>query len=231
MSTKLLISVRSPDEVEAAVAGGADWIDLKEPMAGPLGPVSADVARQVINCVGGRLPISAALGELRQWDDSSSRELLNFSAIHVVKLGLAGATRLGNWQATWRAAAETVSESGHELVAVAYADWQRAESPSPAEVIACANAVRSHYFLIDTFDKKSGSLFTHLTILELNEILCLAREASLTTVIAGSLGLADLSSLSLAKADVIGVRGSVCGGDRNAKVNLQRVADFRAALP
>ena len=34
---KLLVSVRSADEARAALAGGADLIDVKEPAHGPLG--------------------------------------------------------------------------------------------------------------------------------------------------------------------------------------------------
>ena len=34
---KLLVSVRDVAEAEAALAGGADWIDLKEPVGGAAG--------------------------------------------------------------------------------------------------------------------------------------------------------------------------------------------------
>ena len=38
---RLLVSVRSADEVAAAMAGGADIIDAKEPARGSLGAVDA----------------------------------------------------------------------------------------------------------------------------------------------------------------------------------------------
>src|SRR5438552_1913494 len=59
----LLVSVRSADEVKAALAGGADLIDVKEPAKGPLAPAEAEVVAAVIDKVGGRVPVSAALGE------------------------------------------------------------------------------------------------------------------------------------------------------------------------
>ncbi len=228
--TTLLVSVREPDEVEAAISGGADWIDLKEPKAGPLGPVSVDIARQIIQRVEGRRPISAALGELKEWNDSPVRGLLDFPEIEVVKLGLAGCAQLHNWQALWVAAAETVSASGHELAAVAYADWHQAEAPSPEEIIACAAAAGGRYFLLDTFDKKAGGVFKHISASQLNDILGLAKEASLHTVVAGSIQKADLPALSSLEVDTIGVRGSACGGDRTSPIDPMLVADFRAAM-
>ena len=59
---RLLVSVRDADEAEEALAGGADWIDLKEPLDGPLGAVSTARAREVVQCVTGRAPTSAAAG-------------------------------------------------------------------------------------------------------------------------------------------------------------------------
>lgn len=227
---KLLISVREPDEVEAAITGGADWIDLKEPLAGPLGAVSSDIGKKIIDQVGGRRPISAALGELDEWGDGKAHELLNFPEIEVVKLGLAGLSQRPNWQAQWKAAVDTITASGCELAAVAYADWRQADAPSPTEIIACAAAAGSRYFLIDTFNKKNGGLCTYLSVSELNDILGLAKDASLQTVVAGSIQPADLRVLSLTETDVIGVRGSVCGGDRTAKIDEQLVAGFRAAM-
>jgi uncharacterized protein (UPF0264 family) len=227
---KLLVSVRGPDEVEAAITGGADWIDLKEPRAGALGAVKAEVAKRVVDCIGDRVPISAALGELLAWDESSAGELLGVPNIKVVKVGLAGCGRVDNWQDRWQSVAKSIVKAGHELAVVAYADWQQAAAPAPAEVIATAKAVRSRFFLLDTYDKKSGSLLNHLSASELDKTLRLARDFSLTTVIAGSLRQDDLAALASTETDIIGVRGSVCGGDRTARIDPQLVADFRAAL-
>ena len=60
----LLVSVRSAAEACAALAGGAALIDVKEPAHGPLGRASDDVIRAVMDAVGGRCAVSAALGEL-----------------------------------------------------------------------------------------------------------------------------------------------------------------------
>ena len=66
VTPRLLVSVRDAAEAEAALAGGADLIDVKEPSRGPLGRADAGVIRYVVKAVGGRAPVSAALGELKE---------------------------------------------------------------------------------------------------------------------------------------------------------------------
>ena len=61
--TGLLVSVRSADEVAAALEGGADIIDVKEPAKGPLGMAEAEVVAAVVDRVKGKVPVSAAMGE------------------------------------------------------------------------------------------------------------------------------------------------------------------------
>ena len=50
---QLLVSVRSAEEAAAALAGGADLIDAKDPAAGPLGPVSLERFREIVVEVAG----------------------------------------------------------------------------------------------------------------------------------------------------------------------------------
>jgi len=227
---RLLVSVRSADEVVAALEGGADWIDLKEPHAGPLGAVDAKVARQVVDRVAGLRPVSAALGELIDWPDSPSRNLLDIEGIALVKLGLAGCRDQDDWQSLWQAASEMVCDAGKTLVAVAYADSRQARSPTPQEVIACAQATQGRYLLIDTFEKQTGSVFEHLPSSELQEILDLAKSASLQSVVAGSLTPSRLAELPSEGIDLVAVRGAVCDGERTETIRQERVANFRKAV-
>ena len=44
---RLLVSVASATEASAALAGGADVIDAKNPLAGALGAVSVGVLREI----------------------------------------------------------------------------------------------------------------------------------------------------------------------------------------
>ena len=49
---RLLVSVADAAEARAALAGGADIIDAKEPRHGALGAVAPDVLRAIRNAVG-----------------------------------------------------------------------------------------------------------------------------------------------------------------------------------
>ncbi len=85
--TALLVSVRSAAEAEAALAGGAALIDVKEPARGALGRADDAVIADVVRAVAGRAPVSAALGELR---DGAPALPAGLGLLSFVKCGLAG---------------------------------------------------------------------------------------------------------------------------------------------
>jgi uncharacterized protein (UPF0264 family) len=57
---QLLVSVADAMDAAAAVTGGADIIDAKDPSRGALGPVSPATLAAIIGTVAGRRPVSAA---------------------------------------------------------------------------------------------------------------------------------------------------------------------------
>jgi len=59
---ELLVSVRSADEAQAALEGGAAIIVVKEPALGSLGRASAEPITAVVKRVAGRASVSVALG-------------------------------------------------------------------------------------------------------------------------------------------------------------------------
>ena len=64
---KLLISVRSVGEARLVAAGGADFIDLKEPRDGALGGLPVDTIAAIARALradASPLPISATIGDL-----------------------------------------------------------------------------------------------------------------------------------------------------------------------
>src|SRR2546426_12839001 len=60
---QLLISVAGPAEARAALLGGADVIDAKDPRRGALGPVSLQRLAAIRAAVAGARPLSAAVGD------------------------------------------------------------------------------------------------------------------------------------------------------------------------
>src|SRR4051812_12944434 len=89
---KLLVSVRSAAEAEAALTGGAGLIDVKEPSRGPLGRADDATIAAVVRIVAGRVPVSAALGELADGQPAYPGPGLAF-----VKRGLAACGARPDW--------------------------------------------------------------------------------------------------------------------------------------
>jgi len=63
--TRLLVSVRNAAEAAVALRAGADLIDIKEPAKGSLGAPTNQAIEEVVTTVAGAVPVSVALGELR----------------------------------------------------------------------------------------------------------------------------------------------------------------------
>ena len=227
---KLLVSVRDAEEVLAALAGGADWIDLKEPNAGPLAAVAVEVAREAVEVLAGRRTMSAALGELCDWETSASRELLSVAGIGVVKLGLAGCGRIGDWQERWQALFLESAQLEKKMVAVVYADSQRAEAPFPGEILKLARSAGCQYLLVDTFDKSAGTVFDHLSASDLKKLFREAKQAGMTTVLAGSVTRELVGQISFEEVDIVAVRGAVCQGNRTSGVDAGLIETFRQSL-
>src|SRR6187549_3128457 len=86
---RLLVSVRNATEATAALAGGADIIDAKEPLNGPLGAVSSDVLHRIASTVGNAAPVSAALGEISEDDVLDRAVAARQAGVTFVKVGFA----------------------------------------------------------------------------------------------------------------------------------------------
>src|SRR3954465_8509325 len=120
---QLLVSVRSELEAHRAVAGGADVIDAKEPLAGALGPVALSTFAQIVNGVAGCRPVSAALGDLSDAAVAGNdAHAFARAGAAFVKAGLAGIDSDRRVESLLVAAAVGAAAGGAGLVAVAYAD-------------------------------------------------------------------------------------------------------------
>jgi uncharacterized protein (UPF0264 family) len=226
---RLLVSVRNASEAEAALAGGADIVDAKEPLNGPLGPVSPAVLDAIASTVGDRRPVSAALGDIGRNDVGSATWAATHARADFVKVGLAGLRERLNRAADLLAAADVKSTGS--LVLVAYADYDKAEAPPLDHVIAFANRINAAGVLLDTYDKEGPGLTTLMTPDALRAFVTRVRSAGRMAALAGRLTVADLNRIQVAGADIAGVRGAVCDGGRGGVVTAARVRALRRALP
>lgn len=213
---RLLVSVRSASEAQQAIDGGADIIDVKEPLRGPLGRADDDVISAVTALAAGRVPVSAAMGELTEAVDAVP------SGLHFAKIGLAGFK--SHWQMPWR----RWRGEHRQAVLVAYADLH-----DLSEFVTFANQERPAALLIDTALKDGQSLLDHVPARQLARLI---DECTVPVALAGSISFQSIDSVvSLAPA-IIAVRGAACRGGRLGTVDATlvralatRLARFAAA--
>ncbi len=196
-------------------------VDVKEPARGPLGRASAEVWRAVRAAVPTDVPVSVALGELAEWDETTRPG--DWSGLAYRKLGLARSGR--DWAGRWAAIRER--SPGPPWVAVAYSDWERAESPQPGAILDVALTIPECVgLLVDTWDKsRPGGLDLSWT-----PIVDRARSEGLLIALAGRLDLEAIRRLAPLRPDLFAVRGAAChGGDRLATIDPGRVTGLARA--
>jgi len=224
--TKLLVSVRNVAEAEMACRSGVDLLDVKEPARGSLGAADSQVIEQVAQAVAGRLPLSVALGELREGAALPARLA---GRVQYAKFGLAGCGECRDWASRWEAVIERLPR-GVVPVGVVYADWQSAAAPEPSQVIRHAERLGCGAVLLDTFDKARGPLTHHFDWEAVGEFIAVVGAGGLMSVVAGGLGLAEIAALLPLAPDYIAVRGAACGGDRTSNLDEGRVRQLAALI-
>ncbi len=198
-SPLLMTSVSDVEEAAAALLGGADVLDVKNPLEGSLGACPPAVLRAVVAlrdraaATGRRVSVSAALG------DAPNRAA--------------------------RAAAP-----GVRVVAAAYAEAALLGSIEPVLLPEVAKYSGADGCLIDTAGKDGRTLFDHLDPGAVSGFVTACRGRGLLCGLAGSLGADHLPLLLELGPDVIGVRGAICEGGRNGRLDPRRLSALREAL-
>jgi hypothetical protein len=228
---RLLVSVADVADAHAALAGGADIVDAKDPTRGGLGAVRPGVLRSIHAAVHPHRPVSAALGDA---GDERRVTLAARAAAAVglafVKIGFGGVTSLGRAR-TLAAAAVRGARDGHpeaRVILTAYADTHRAASVPPAALLELAAHAGAAGVLLDTALKDGGGLFSWLTPDDVHRWIERAHGAGLLTAVAGKLDGTGVRVARELGADVAGVRGAACVGGRGGQVSAERVRALRA---
>ena len=214
---QVLVSVRSVNEALAAVACGADLIDLKEPGAGALGALPLHVVHEVVQALRGAghgQVVSATVGD---WPVEARDEVLErvrataACGVDIVKVGIPR----GDGAAALLAA---LAGSPAPVVPVFLADAGLDEA-----LLALACWLPFPALMLDTAEKRSGSLFDCLDAVSVSHFIDRARAAGKLAGVAGALKLAHLPLLRELAPDFAGFRSAVCENGRSADLVPQRV--------
>jgi len=222
--TGLLVSVRSAAEARTALTGGADIIDVKEPRRGALGPADRNVWNEILETVGLRVPVSAALGELHS--DEIRKYAAHAAGFTYAKVGLSDWHRRPDSATKWLEIQRTLPLQVL-AVQVMYADTEAATGKtfedSALAAIALTRASQSGLLVIDTFRKNRGNLLDLVAVQTLQDLSHAAADHEVRLVLAGSLDEYAIEMLLPLEPAYIGVRTAACADGRDGTIDLGRV--------
>ena len=221
-----LASIRNRQEARLAAALGADILDLKEPRHGALGAVARDEQRAILAALGSERPtVSTTVGDLPLEAAPLAAAIRATAAtgVDIVKFGVfaCGADAASGLRALGRA----LRDDALALVAVLPAD----RFSGIGEILELARRAIGECnvagVMLDTAAKSHGSLPELLAQAELARFVEAAHAAGRFAGLAGSLRAEHIEPLAATGADLLGFRGALCAGDRNAALDP---AAFRA---
>jgi (5-formylfuran-3-yl)methyl phosphate synthase len=228
---RLLVSVADATDASAALEGGADLIDAKDPTVGALTAVSDEAFRAIHAAVGGARPVTAALGNASDEESIESvARTFGLAGARYVKIGFSGISSSARVGVLTKAAVRGARSAtpGHcGVVAVAFADADRALAIAPFALVAEAARAGADGLLLDTADKSGPGLRALMDPAALVGFVSSVREAGLFVALAGQLTAGDLPFVRDAGADIAGVRGAACDGGRSGHVSAERVRALR----
>ena len=220
----MLASVREFAEARIALAGGCDWLDIKEPHQGALGQVPLATVRDIVQLAAGSVPVSATIGD--RWDEPSSipEAVIAMAATGVdyIKVGL----RARDLDAPTAQALRVACADARQVIAVCMA-----EQPPTVADIALLAACGVRGVMLDTMDKRGPGLTGLCTREALSVFVREVQGLGLLAGLAGKLRVEDIATLIPCGADYLGFRSALCAaGERRAGLDAQAFATVRAAV-
>ena len=231
---RLLVSPMNMEEAHAALAGGADIMDVKNPKEGSLGANFPWVIRSVADLARGKVPVSATIGDMEFKPGTASLAALGAasSGADYVKAGLLGVKTCDQAEEMLKAIVRAVKDLDpkKKVVASGYSDYLRVGSISPMLLPAAASEAGADVVMVDTAIKDGKPTFDFMGEKDLADFIELGHSNDLEVALAGSIGFPHLETLLRLQPDIIGVRGIVCGGDRRSAVKEELVVKVKSAL-
>jgi uncharacterized protein (UPF0264 family) len=170
---------------------------------------------------GSTLPVSATIGDvpMHQLDEILARvEAIGACGIDIVKVGIERTPSAG-------AVLRALAGCGRPLVPVFIADRGLDE-----RAVSLALSLGFAGVMVDTADKRAGSLFEALTPEALQRFVAMAHEAGAMVGVAGALRREQAPQIAALQPDFAGFRSAVCAGERSGALDAQRLRELVAAM-
>ena len=231
---KLLISIRSIEEVKVVNGLNIDIIDLKEPKNGPIGMLDfIDIKKIVLalrdNNFCGKISTTFELndGNLSR-NDIAKLEDLGSVGLDYIKVGVSAD---GNTWENLKKFTKSLSKIKNRvlenklilvLMITDKHSFKFVKNISPSMVGKFSG------IMIDTLDKENGSVFDIVNFTELSIIKKFALENNIDFGIAGSLDVSHTSLINQLQPNWAGYRGGVCLKKRSgplSRVRLENLID------
>lgn len=215
---RLLVSVQNPAEALLAAAGGAGFIDAKDPARGALGGLPCETIAAIVRALrdaGHVHETSATIGDvpMAERDEILARvHAVAGTGVDIVKVGIERGPAAF-------AVLDALAASGRSIVPVFIADHGLDD-----DLVGHALALPFAGVMADTQDKRAGSLFDAMAQPALARFVARARAAQHRVGLAGALRLQHLPLLAALAPDFAGFRSAVCEGERSAALSAARLA-------
>ena len=201
--TGMLASVMNKEEALAVLKVGVDIIDLKQPSKGALGALEITEVAEIVRAIKGQTRISATIGDLPMEPERVFNAIKKMAKTQVdyIKIGI---FPNGDRQATLHKLSELKSLK-LSLIAVLFAD-----ALPNLDIIQVLKQVGFTGVMLDTLDKKQGSLVDIMPFQQIHAFVNEAQKQTLLSGLAGSLKKSDIQMLMTLKPDYLGFRGALC---------------------
>ncbi len=221
--TGMLASVKNVAEAQIVLQANVDIIDLKQPEFGALGALPIELVAEIVTEINGRLPVSATVGDLPMDENLIFNAVCEMAktGVDFVKIGFFPAE---NWQVCVQKLASITENT--RLIAVLFADTKPDFS-----IISQLKTANFSGVMLDTMNKKNGSLTDVMTRETITEFVGLAKTHNLLCGLAGSLRLENIAPLLPLNADYLGFRGALCSqNNRVQSLDFHALQQIRNAV-
>lgn len=223
---KLLISPMNVQEASEAIEGGADIIDVKNPMEGALGANFPWVIRQIKAITPLNIQVSCAIGDGPNLPGFVSLAAHGAATLGVdyVKVGLSGCKTTQEAVYLLQNVTQAAKQANPKIkvAAAGYADAQRVDALDPMLIPDIAFKAQADVAMLDTWVKDGKSILMSITTEQLRKFSSRSHHLGLEVAMAGSLRKEDLPVIYDCGADIAGLRGAACTRSDRVKGEMKR---------